>query len=322
LVSLQLLLDYFWASIVIIAPYILVLFSCFNFYTSIATIFKHQWTDNSFAGIRKNSCSPRDTANTLCNVPYAPTDEINQLCLSMYNSTDCQRIRDSALAASVEYSGQLILAQSLAGVVIILILSYALYTAFHILTTRVFTQSMNDNINYLLLIPIASCAAIGAYYWWMTALDTGFGFTYYPVIFIALACAQCVALPFGIYAGRQKSRLLLAIYMSVVVLIIMLLITCCVLGWVASFFVTYSWSPTQEIIGVVACAKKLIGCSDCVDGSPKCPEWSSEEVRSLVSSDFKLAGTAAACCITYFVGALIIAHLVRQNLKEYRCEFV
>lgn len=57
-----------------------------------------------------------------------------------------------------------------------------------------------------------------------------------------VACAQTVALPFGIYAGRQKSRLLLACYISVVVLIIFMLIVCCVLGWTAAFF---QWHPTR-----------------------------------------------------------------------------
>lgn len=211
LVSLQLLLDYFWASIVIISPLILVLFSCFNFYTSIDTIFKHQWTDSSFSSIRRQSCSPRSTANTLCNVPYGRTD-VNALCKQYYNSTACTSIRDAALHAAEASSRDFILAQSLAGVVIIIAKIYALYTAYNILTTRVFTQSMNDNINYLLLIPMASCAAIGAYYWWMTDLDSSFAFSYYPSMFIALACAQLVALPFGIYAGRQKSVLLLAMY--------------------------------------------------------------------------------------------------------------
>lgn len=51
-------------------------------------------------------------------------------------------------------------------------------------------------------------------------------------------------------------------------------------------------------------------------------EWTSKEVRSLVSGDFKLAGTAAACCVTYLAGAVIIACLVRRNLRDYRCEFV
>jgi len=33
-----------------------------------------------------------------------------------------------------------------------------------------------------------------------------------------------------------------------VVMIIMLLIACCVLGWVASFFVTFSWSPSPLVM--------------------------------------------------------------------------
>ena len=95
-------------------------------------------------------------------------------------------MRDNALDSAVSYSEQLILTQSLTGLVTIIALCYALYTAYTILTKRVFTQSMNDNINYLLLIPIALCATMGGYCWWMTYLDTDFRFTYYPVLFVAL----------------------------------------------------------------------------------------------------------------------------------------
>ena len=63
----------------------------------------------------------------------------------------------------------------------------------------------------------------------------------YVCVYIA-ACAQTVALPFGIYSGRQKSRLLLACYITVVVLIILVLILCCVLGWIAAF---YKWNPSR-----------------------------------------------------------------------------
>ena len=87
------------------------------------------------------------------------------LSISTWNSTACVAMRDNALHSAVSYSEQLILAQSLTGLVTIIALCYALYTAYTILTKRVFTQSMNDNINYLLLIPIALCAAMGGYCW-------------------------------------------------------------------------------------------------------------------------------------------------------------
>eukprot|EP01036_Dinobryon_divergens_P024408 gene24408-32854_t len=119
---------------------------------------------------------------------------------------------------------------------------------------------------------------------------------------------------------NPKSRILLAFYISVVVLIILLLIVCCVLGWTAAFF---EWHPTELVTGKVACYKNLVDCSDCNSDINPCPEWSSStDLQKMVSIDFKLTGTAAACCVTYLTGALIIASLVRQNLEKYRSEFV
>ncbi len=116
-------------------------------------------------------------------------------------------IRDDALHSAVSYSEKLILAQSLTGIVTIIALCYALYTAFTILTKRVFTQSMNDNINYLLLIPIALCASMGGYCWWMTYLDSTFPFTYYPVLFVSLGACVCTYVCMYVCMKTTKCRM-------------------------------------------------------------------------------------------------------------------
>ena len=53
-----------------------------------------------------------------------------------------------------------------------------------------------------------------------------------------------------------------------------------------------------------------------------CPEWSREEVLTLFSLDFRLTGMVSSLEILYLVGALIVAFLVDNNLKNYKSDFI
>jgi hypothetical protein len=75
------------------------LFSCKIDYHRVTDVWvKHWWATPSMAWFRELFCQG-GTANTLCAAPtlggkyYDSTDE---WCLSLYNSTDCQTLRDSA----------------------------------------------------------------------------------------------------------------------------------------------------------------------------------------------------------------------------------
>jgi hypothetical protein len=83
-----------------------------------------------------------------------------------------------------------------------------IYLCFCILTKAVITESMNDVINYLLVLPIAGCTGM-AYYMWDWQSYTDLPYTWSAKLFIAIAVSQAVALPFGVYAGRMKSQMLL-----------------------------------------------------------------------------------------------------------------
>ena len=61
----------------------------------------------------------------------------------------------------------LLLAQSIMGIFNILQIALSMYICTNILTSAVITQSMNDSINYLLMLPIVACIGLGVYTLWM-----------------------------------------------------------------------------------------------------------------------------------------------------------
>jgi len=185
MVSLDLLLTYFWSIIVFVAPLLLALFACFNFYFYTRIWFKHQWTTSRFARVRSIFCRPRSTADSKCIAPlgdggsyYADDDfylngdstgnnYTTNWCIENYNATDCGEIRDSAIDRAVNWGGKVITAQSTVGLVGIIIIGWSIYTSYEILTSPVITQSMLDVINYLLVLPMAGCVALTIYFWWL-----------------------------------------------------------------------------------------------------------------------------------------------------------
>jgi len=109
----------------------------------------------------------------------------------------------------------------------------------------------------------------------------------------------------------------------------------------------------RQTIYDIACNKDLPGCSGCSEvsfdhlciypfsnrhifpahfnitsaltllQSPRqCPEWSTEDVTTLMSLDFRLTGMVSALSILYLAGALIVGGLVDNSLAHYKSDFV
>lgn len=260
-VSLDLLLTYFWGIIVFIAPLLLALFACFNFYFYTRIWFKHQWGTVRFERVRSLFCRPRYTANNKCIAPlndgtvyYADDDySLNgysyhnnyttNWCLENYNATDCGYIRDSAIARAVDWGGTVITAQSTVGLVVIFIIGWSMYISYEILTSPVITQSMLDVINFLLILPIAGCIALTFYFWWLQ--DLALSVTWLPLLFLALALSQVVALPLGVVSGRKKSRMMLIVYIALMILIVMGFAAAGGIGWTMAGEVVTSYRPNK-----------------------------------------------------------------------------
>lgn len=207
LVSIELLLAYFWGVILFIAPLLLAIYACFNYYSYLSIWFSHAWERPNFASIRDIFCAD-GTADTKCNIPLEVSN-VTLYCINTYNATDCKQIRDDALDSAVDYGGRLIIGQSAIGFAELVFIVVSIIMSHKILTSPIITQSMNDVINWFLILPICGCLAEAIFLWWMTTLD--FTYSWLVILLLSLAVAQVIALPLGIIAGRYKSRKLLAV---------------------------------------------------------------------------------------------------------------
>lgn len=57
-------------------------------------------------------------------------------------------------------------------------------------------------------------------------------------------------------------------------------------------------------------------------GGGKCPEWPQTEVIDLLALDLKVAGFVAIVSVIYLLGALVVGFLVKNNLKDYKSDYI
>lgn len=331
MISLDLLLSHFWGLGVMIVPFMLGLFAVFNisFYSRI--YLKHQWEDPDFLQIRKIFCNPSRTADNKCIAPLVDGTIFRSLgndtfestsdwCLENYNATDCEDIRDAAIDDAVDWGTSFIIADMVIGLIGLILMGMCIYYCVEIVSVQILTQSMLDVINWLLLLPIGSSILQAIGFWHIQ--DYSLQYTWLPNVYVASAVAQVVALPLGIVSGRLKSRKLLNTYITLVILIICSYALSGALGWFLAKQVVDGWKPSSREVNEIACRSRLPGCTGCDLDPAECPEWDEGEVTTLLSLDFRLTGMVSCCSILYFIGALIVAFLVENSLKNYQSDFV
>ena len=71
------------------------------------------------------------------------------------------------------------------------------------------------------MVPLAIVGVYTHFYWWLTNFEED-EFLYFWVAYVLLAagCLLSVNIPFGVFAGRKKQRVLLQIYAWVTLILI------------------------------------------------------------------------------------------------------
>ena len=54
----------------------------------------------------------------------------------------------------------------------------------------------------------------------------------------------------------------------------------------------------------------------------RCPEWPQSEVINLLALDLKIAGFVAIVSVIYLLGALTVGLVVKNNLKDYKSDYI
>jgi len=326
LVSLDLLLFYFWGIAVFLAPLLLLTIISFDFYTYIDVYFHHHWEEDSFSAIRNIFCED-GTADTKCVSPIlgGPNyDNVTEWCWTKYASTDCQDIRDTAVAKGMDWGQKLTIVEASVGVLNLCEIIFSLYLCFQIIKADTITTSMSEVINFLFVIPIAACVGLAIYLWWMGYANLTY--SWLSEFFIALAAAQLVVVPVGIYAGAKKNMNMMIGYIVCLVIIISGMTVAGTACMLFSVVLPDEFEPSEGDAADIACLRDLAGCCCCNDGlstgEDMCPEWTSEEIIQLTVLDLKIAGIVAFLCLVYLFGAITVASFIMDNLRNYKMEYV
>lgn len=100
----------------------------------------------------------------------------------------------------------------------------------------------------------------------------------------------------------------------------------------------------SDTLQTIACEQNLASCCCCdgrfqgdddvflsnttllcpiyVTGTKLCPEWSDADVLNYVLVTLKISGIVAFICTLYFFGAIIVAEILRQNLANYKSDYI
>ena len=327
IVSLELLLFYFWGIAFFLAPLLLATIMCFDFYTYVNVYFRHQWEHRTFLEIRKFFCDG-NTADNKCISPILggpDYDTVDAWCLGEHGSLDCASIREEAVNEAIVWSKLLTLVEATVCALNCVEIVFSMWLCFKILTLPVIHESMNDVINYLLAIPIAACVGLAFYLWWMREQDLEY--SWLTDFYISMAVCISMLIPLGIVAGKIKSMDMLTTYIAILVTIICSLASAGIACMLFSVVLPEEFLPTSSDAAQIACSRKLSGCCCCDDPEvigteAMCPEWSKDEVVQLSVLDLKMAGIVSFLCLVYLLGALVVVGVYRERLKNYRMEYV
>jgi hypothetical protein len=212
IVTLDLLLMYFWFTIVLVAPLAMGTVISFDSILYMQIWFDHSWTLDSFSKLRNLFC-PEDTADFQCAAPIQGGRFFNSTllwCLDRFQETTCQEIRDAAVVDALNWGSLAMLVEGIVCLSNIGLILFSLYLSYRILTSSVITQSMNDIMNFLLVLPTLACGLVARNMWWMRKYDIPF---YFLADFYLIFCGvQIAMLPLGVLAGRMKSQRIMGVY--------------------------------------------------------------------------------------------------------------
>ena len=156
IVNLDLLLAFFWGIMIFLGPFILAVVVGFDFFFYLDVFMRHYWTTGTFEGVRKLFCDPSSSFDTTCAVPLSvsSSNAIGAWCNITYNSTACTEIYTNAFSTALSFAETVIQTQNIITIFILINIMLTILICYRMITAPVITESMNDIINYLLVLPI------------------------------------------------------------------------------------------------------------------------------------------------------------------------
>ncbi len=141
------------------------------------------------------------------------------------------------------------------------------------------------------------------------------------LFFLALLMGWCLS-AFSIRSNGDKQNKSNAALILVVVLFINALVLLTIV--MASFWWSRNLNLTDDQRGAIACTMNDAQCTNCDSPFPDqvCPEWSFEEIASIVRRQLNQSAFMAAIFILYDLNVMVHGFNLRKHLSMYQIDYV
>jgi hypothetical protein len=275
---------------------------------------------------------------TKCLVPIGNEFESEEeWCLTKYNATDCEVIRDDA-QENMEMA-MLTFYTALAGwtSILLVVMLLMVNSLERIITKPIVQKSRETNVPAWLSLPTITNALVGSVFLFspssVLSSSSGSESSWIGIVYLVAAGLFLMALLTGwflsVYTiqnhGDKQTK-----NVAVILMVIMMAANVVMLGtiFVASilFSANLLVAPIDESQrGEVACTvDRNQTCTQCdaLSASDQCPEWSLEEVTTILQAQLKQSATLAAIFILYAVSVLRFGVTLRKHLSLYQIDYV
>lgn len=344
-------IKYMWVLYWVLPLQIFLVIALFDYHNVTDVWIKHWWGNPSMAWFRSFFCD-FGTANTKCAVPYmggANYTSEESWCREKYdNSRDCEDIRASAITKMSQGSYFFFYLNAIIGGALVVLLLLSLGLLEGIISAPIVQRSKETNIPLWLTLPILGCLVSGVVLLFspqsLLSNESGSSIYWIGVCYFLSMATFTVSALLGWFISaktvlntRDKKQKEIAIF----IFIVMMCFTIIAVGAIFTASLVYSLDIVRVSLkddrrGTIACyvdaTSSCTNCEcpalsaesglDCHSDTPRCPEWTSQDVSRIVQTQLKQSATLAAIFFIYAFSALRFGLDLRRSQSKYQIAYV
>jgi len=328
---------FMWSLFWLLPIQIFLMIGLFDYYRVMEVWIRHFWGDASMAYLRGLFCE-EGTENDECVVPIMGGEEYKNekaWCLAKYNSTRCEYIRNEAQYECTVASYIFFTSNGVWALILVFLIWVTLSVLQAIISMPIVQRSKESNIPLWLTLPIVGCFGLGYILLYaprsMTVKQSSqdlywIGLCYFVSggAFALAAVVGCFLKFYSVLNRREKKfkQGIVVFFNATIILTIFAVATIFTTSLIYALnIVDISLDSYQSIACMLDFGGSCTGCdSDKVH--KMCPEWSEDDVKTVLKTIMKQSATVAAIFLVYAFITLRYGFLLFRHVSNYHIEYV
>eukprot|EP00934_Nitzschia_sp_Nitz4_P002020 Nitzschia sp. Nitz4//scaffold35_size145790//96905//99466//NITZ4_003040-RA/size145790-augustus-gene-0.136-mRNA-1//-1//CDS//3329549154//2020//frame0 len=309
-------------------------------YHRVTTVWiKHWWLEPQMSIFRDYFCE-EGTENSKCLVPILGGEEFDSeddWCQSFYNATDCLDIQEEAQSDMLGVVLQFYTGLAGWGTILLFLMLLMVDALERIISKPIVQKSRETNVPAWLSLPTLTNALVGLILLFspssLMSSSSGSDSSWIGILYLVASALFLIALITGWFLsaytiknqGDKKTKNLAVIILITVMVCAVLLLTAIVVASLL-FSANLLETPVREgERGEVACVVDHgASCTNCDAEIPsnRCPEWTLDDVTTILRAQLKQSATLASIFILYAISVLRFGITLRKHLSMYQIDYV